>query len=68
VQVLHAGDFVLVQIEATHAYHVVQALNFVDAIAFKPYRFDIGVSLQILDYFETYMRTEGSNLEFSMII
>ena len=51
-QVFHALNFVLVQVEAPETDHVVQSLNLIDTIAFKPNRLDFGIFIEIFDGFE----------------
>ena len=52
VEVLHARDLVLMEVQASHSCHVIQALDLVNSIALKPNRLDIGVSFQVLNGFK----------------
>ena len=53
VEVLHARDLVLMEVQASHSRHVIHALDLSDSIALEPNRLDIGVSFQVLNGFKT---------------
>ena len=56
------------KIEASHANHMGQPLDFFDTVALEPDRLDIGVGLQVLDLCESYTNRAGKSQRYASMI